>query len=306
MRYLPRLTELVENKIAAQLPDKISLIFDGWSFASTHYTAVFAAFPSDNSVGYTTRLLTISPLHDESSLNAEEHIEFLTYMLDVYNKNWENVCGLVGDNVSTNRRFSKKTGVPLVGFASHRLNLAIKDILKFHEVLLNKLNRLMSKLRNLLLSAKLRKLTTLRPKLRNVTRWSSTYDVLRRHKELKPFLSKIDSVEIDELELSLSETRQVDSLVKNLEVFESVSKELQRDGTSLSDVRAVFDALMDEYPNLSDRLKWNANIVHRPEFESALVKLQRGNYSSLSREEKNAADLLLLKRMKNYHFLPER
>lgn len=86
MRYLPCLHKLVENKVADKLSDKISLIFDGWLSASTDYTAVFAAFPSDNSVGDTTRLLTTLLQHDESSLNADEHIEFLTYILDMYKK----------------------------------------------------------------------------------------------------------------------------------------------------------------------------------------------------------------------------
>ena len=81
MRYLPRITEAVENKIAQELPDKISLILDGWTSYSTHYTPTFAAYPSSNTNGYATRLLTLSPLQDETSIGADEHIAFITYII---------------------------------------------------------------------------------------------------------------------------------------------------------------------------------------------------------------------------------
>ena len=58
----------------------------------------------------------------------------------------QNFCALVGDNVSVNRTIAIKAEVPLVGCASHQLNLAVDDLLSKDEVLLNKINRLMTKM----------------------------------------------------------------------------------------------------------------------------------------------------------------
>lgn len=42
MKYFPKLTALVEQKVAALLPEKIALVFDGWKTGSVHYFACFA------------------------------------------------------------------------------------------------------------------------------------------------------------------------------------------------------------------------------------------------------------------------
>ncbi len=84
MKYMAQLTKLVETKISKVLPKTIALVFDGWSQCSTHYIAVYASFPSKNDNRYDTRLLAISLLEDETSLNAEEHHQFLTYVLEVF------------------------------------------------------------------------------------------------------------------------------------------------------------------------------------------------------------------------------
>ncbi len=169
MRILPKLTQVVEEKISSTLPDDIALIFDGWSASSTHYIALFASFPVNNELRYSTRLLSFSPLEDDSNLNAEEHISFMNYVLDLYGKSCSNVRALIDDNATVNRSISSKTDIPLIGCSSHRFNLAVNDILTSYEQILGKINRLMVKLRSLTISARLRKFTHLGPKLRNVT-----------------------------------------------------------------------------------------------------------------------------------------
>ncbi len=128
MKYLSAITEIVERKIAMILPQKICLIFDGWTSDSTHYLGVFATFPSRATSVYEMRLLTVSPLADESRLDTDEHIEYLTYILHLYSGSWSNVICLVGDNVQTNKSISTKLQISLVGCASHRLNLAVQNI----------------------------------------------------------------------------------------------------------------------------------------------------------------------------------
>ena len=82
------------------------------------------------------------------------------------------------------------------------------------ERLINKVNNLMLKQRNLVLSAKLRRMTLFRPLIRNTTRWSSTFNLLNRYVRLREFVEQIESVEIDEMILMPSENRKVDALIE--------------------------------------------------------------------------------------------
>ena len=70
--------------------------------------------------------------------------------------------------------------------------------------------------------------------------------------------------------------------------MESINKKLQADDTTLADVRALFDHVIDSFPTATPRLQPDANIVHSPDFESGLVKLQLGNNNALSRSERIA------------------
>ncbi len=51
-RYLEKLTSRVERKIAAQLPFRFAIVFDGWSNGDTHYIACYASYPSTNNRGF--------------------------------------------------------------------------------------------------------------------------------------------------------------------------------------------------------------------------------------------------------------
>jgi hypothetical protein len=43
--------------------------------------------------------------------------------------------------------------------------------------------------------------------------------------------------------------------------------------TALNDVRVLFDEVIASYPEMDPYLKWNAEIVKDPTFESAICKL---------------------------------
>lgn len=285
MKYLHLLTECVEKKVAAKLPNQFALVFDGWTDTSTHYLAVFASYPTSNSKGYSKRLLTVSPVGEEINLSASEHYDFITYILHLYGKSWSDIVCLIGDNVSTNKALANKTGIPMVGCASHRFNLAMRDILHKDQDIIAKVNSTMVKLRGLLLSAKLQKLTHLKPQVANVTRWSSIHNMLNRYTELREYLPMLESDEIDMLLLTASENRKLESLLNIINPLESVTKTLQEESTSIGDARALFDAVMEKFPESTRRLSSSASIVHSTFFESAIVKIQRDNAATLSREE---------------------
>eukprot|EP00644_Phytophthora_capsici_P015230 jgi/Phyca11/130818/e_gw1.98.66.1 len=171
-------------------------------------------------------------------------------LLRDYNKRLEQCVFLVGDNCSVNRRLATLMGVPLVGCASHRLNRAVAAQLSEHAEDLDLVQTLMLKLRTLTQSAKLRLKTSLRPIIRQQTRWGSTFAMLNRFFELLPFLDTDDD-ELAELLTSPAAKRRLKDLLGEMKDVESVPKVLQGSDVSLLDVRVWFDALiaMESYSN---------------------------------------------------------
>ena len=115
----------------------------------------------------------MSPTNDESKLDEDEHTSFMMYVLNPYGKCWDNVYCLTGDNASLKNSVATKAALQIVGCVSHRFNLALQDFIELEKERVDEINLVVLKPKYLLLSTKLRKLTHLRPKLPNATRWSS-------------------------------------------------------------------------------------------------------------------------------------
>ncbi|KAG6945995.1 hypothetical protein JG687_00016975 [Phytophthora cactorum] len=94
-----------------------------------HYLAVFAAFGHDGK--QEAVLLAMAPLLGKEACvsnphhDADAHIASLKTILKPVKRHIECVRFLVGDNCSVNGSIATKLGIPLVGRASHRLNLAM-------------------------------------------------------------------------------------------------------------------------------------------------------------------------------------
>ncbi|KAG7354964.1 hypothetical protein IV203_004320 [Nitzschia inconspicua] len=287
MKYMGNLSEIVENKIAETLPLKFALVFDGWSSDdNTHYVALFATFPDPTKEHrYLKVLLSMSPMGDGDNLTAQEHHAFITDILGVYRKTWANVVCLIGDNCSTNKATATAASLPLVGCASHRFNLAVKDILKDYADLITCVCRLMKKLKNIIPAAKLRKLTPLRAKCSNATRWSSTYEMLVRYKQLEEFLPKLGFVEVEDMMPNHSQKLTIDLLMSILTDLQSVTKALQAENRTVLEVRDLFDEVIKTYPQTKNRLGENASIIHDNVFESAVQKILKGSEEELTPDE---------------------
>ena len=99
----------VENTIKEKLNSSgnIALIFDGWTERSNHYLGVFAATPKNEPL-----LLAFAPFLNEQRLNADEHIIFLDFILDLYAIDASKICCIVADNTNTNKSVANKMRVP--------------------------------------------------------------------------------------------------------------------------------------------------------------------------------------------------
>jgi len=293
-KYLVALTAHVESKIRSQLPDRIALVFDGWSSNDTHFVAVYATYSSESELGYNSVLLAFSPFEDESSQDAIHHLDFTKWVLSNYGKSFANVIALIGDNCATNRRFATLAKTNFVGCASHRFNLAVKDMIEESNDIVQKIHDLMKKLRTPIAAAKLRKLTYLKAKTLNATRWSSCSEMFKRYQELKEFIGKVEIEDIDDLILTTRENRKVDELCAKFQELESVTKYLQSNRCTISDCRLLFNGIIDMFPSTKERLSASADIVHDKDFERALSKIQEGKVNSLTRAERTAAKGLKL------------
>jgi hypothetical protein len=280
MKFLKLTTEMVEKKVANSLPSQFGIIIDGWKEGTTHYIAVFASFPGDGGVGKYP-LLAIAPPFDETSYTAENHKAFIADVLELFGRSLDNLIYLVADNASVNTCLADLLGIPMLGCASHRFNLACKNYLEKFEYVLQKIHSLMANLRQVKQAGKLRTKTNLEPIIRNVTRWSSTYEMLKRFFRIREFLDESDEALARNLPTPV-EILDLQNLKKDLEQFETATKLPQDSKRNLQDVRCIFDEMLKHYPAMNNYLSSTGSIVH----ENAVVKVLDEDYDSLTFTEK--------------------
>jgi hypothetical protein len=297
-KYMELLVVEVEHRIKKEIPDKFAIVFDGWSEDSTHFIGIFVSYLTEEKLPK-RHLLAFTPLLDESDLSADSQSALIIDTLELYEKNASNIVCLIGDNCSTNKSVANKLGVPLVGCASHRFNLAVNAYLQSFETELEKVSQISRKLRTIKNSAQLRQKTSLRPVLRNATRWSSSYMMLERFLKLKDFIDPMN-IELAGLMPSAAELIRLKLLSEDMSKFQSITMQLQKEGISMYDVRILFDAVLAEYPDMAHHLSPDADVVHSPYFESGLVKLIRdGESAILAVSEKGALKNLKMEQNAN-------
>ncbi|KAE9162259.1 hypothetical protein PF002_g31398 [Phytophthora fragariae] len=173
----------------------------------------------------------------------------------------------VGDNCSVNRQLATLTGVPLIGCASHRLNLAVKADMASHKDDLAAVHALMVE----------DQLSACHPSRNSL---ELAFVIVNRYFKLLEFLDPEDD-DILHLLPSPACNKRLRVLMVKLRDIESVAKALQGLNVDLLDVQQWFDELMSAKPQLAHYLGPRANIVHSPDFESGCVRVLRGQALSL-------------------------
>jgi hypothetical protein len=291
-KLMYRVERIVEAKLTDAIPDKFALAFDLWSSGGTSFCGVFASWYDTTSNCVVNPLIAMCPMGSETSWTADAHIRFLTETLHKVDKAMTDIMCLVGDNCETNKSIARKLKIPLVGCASHRLNLAVQRYLKDYDGLVSKVSAVMTRLKTNKNRGFLRQFTHLAPQGKNDTRWTSTLTMLQRYIELMPHLGKIKDIE--QLVLPLSKADELMALVKICQEFEGYTLVLQEDGLMLHEVRDLFDKLMERYPTMDIYLAPDSHIVCHPSFESAVVKVLDGKEGLLTAAEKVEIARLLL------------
>ncbi|OWZ18481.1 hypothetical protein PHMEG_0007417 [Phytophthora megakarya] len=177
---------------------------------------------------------------------------------------------LVGDNCATNQLMATILGVPLVGCVSLSFNLASNQFLIEHEDLATAVAALMTALRTVKNREELRRHTQLAPLRANVTRWSSPFTMLERYVRIQDAIKRVDAV-YDLIPKPAMHRR-----------FVAPYETLKRLTASMAEM----------YPVTTAYLSPDANIIHSPSFECAVVKVAGNREGELTEAAMEALEPL--------------
>ena len=127
----------------------------------------------------------------------------------------------------------------------------------------------MKRLSSPVLAAKLLEFNHRTAQCSNATILPSTALMLQRYFQIEEHLCNI---KIEYMMPGARATRNLIGLCELLSQLEYVAKELQKSSATLADVRALFDAVIEDYSESDHYLSMNANVVHKQEFKSGLLK----------------------------------
>lgn len=225
------------------------LISLGWTCDGTfkQYYAFFLIWATDQ--GTNLCLLSCRPnqTRDMGMIRhtAADIQQNLAQHLALIGKKTQNIDYIVGDNCQVNKRLANNLRVPFVGCASHRLNLAVQQYIQKPEVQtsIQQVNDLMSTLRTGKIMSLLENYKLPKPELYNKTRWSSTYNMLKKYLKLYAGLIQYNfPIEITQKIPNPLEHKNIVDIKKKLEEIENVNKELQRDdGVNINLVKYYFE-----------------------------------------------------------------
>ncbi|KAG3086359.1 hypothetical protein PI125_g18948 [Phytophthora idaei] len=131
----------------------------------------------------------------EYDLSAEAYLEMIDAVFELYNKDSAMIMFIVADNCATNQAIATRLGVPLIGCASHRFNLAVCRYLEDYKPLIDQVQTLCIHLRYTNNAAELARHTHYKPLKSNATRWSSTYQMLARYVKISDAIKMVAAVE---------------------------------------------------------------------------------------------------------------
>lgn len=292
LKYMHKIRDSVTATISEILPEQFVIEFDGWSDGFGSYVvAVFAVFP--NSEGNTEHiLLGIEPLLKETSHSAQSHVDYFRVLLSNFGKSEANVLCLVCDNAYVNKAIGRAMKVPTIACKAHLLQLFINNIyLKDKEEIVEKIHAIMVKLKSTIFLARLDEIGCKHPVLSNVTRWSSTYKMVKRYVEISPYLKELTEAQMDEpkekkelselkdMLLSDAEMESLETCLIDLQYFNQCSKFLQRRDCTLLEARVVFNMVLTNYHfanNPQNYLSARSDCVKCQNFENGVISLQSG------------------------------
>jgi hypothetical protein len=228
-------------------------------------------------------LLAFSPLLDETNQSSTNHADWVKSTLALYNKGQQNLLFLVSDNTNSMPKLASLLKRPFICCSSHRLALFVKQVLEIDPKddpddpihVVNKVRRLMKKLRLANKAVALRLETHLKPLLSNATRWSSTFMMIQRYNQIAVFVDRADP-DLIPLLLNPVEDKELRSLETTLKKINDVTVALQAEDVTLATARFYLDgvAALDIPSSYAGRyITQRAKIVRFGDFEAGITVL---------------------------------
>jgi BED zinc finger len=299
-KHILALCDVVKETIVTKLSaSKFVLMFDGWTEGTEHYIGLNISYnvqcKETGKQVPTHSLLSMRPLLAEEivGMTAADHLRHISKVMLSYGRASEDILCLVGDNCAVNKKMAADLGVPILGCASHKFNLAVRVWIKSQPqlaMIINKVSMVMKKASTLKVAAKLRQLTAYSTVRENDTRWSSTYQMIKRFFKIQSHLSVL--AELLEWLPSHLETDILSKAYRSLTKFDQITVMLQREGMTFVEARKIFNEVLKDYPEFAHHLGTSASIVENPTFEKAIMKITTA--TPLSEEERCAASCMLL------------
>ena len=187
LKYFHLTTNKVEQEVENVLPIMLALTIDGWRENSSHFVCIMARFLNSTTCCQTI-LLPFSPMADQTTQGAEKMSEFVKLRIVQYVKSPKNSISITADKCETKKCLSYICQVSFVDCHSHRFALAVKEFVKKVEVLIEKVNTMLTNLKSPVMSAALRKSIPYRRVKYVLIRWLSTMDMFFRYLNIKELL----------------------------------------------------------------------------------------------------------------------
>lgn len=110
--------------------------------------------------------------------------------------------------------------------------------------------------------------------------------MLKRNSEIGDLCEHLDVVDLNEKLLTNREEAKLDTLFQQLEDLNLVTMKLQCNRTTISDEKVLFDAVIENFPELSNRLPPTSTIVENAINEGTIANIQSGEESRLTNRER--------------------
>ena len=247
--------------------------------------------------------------------NAELHAEHFRsifeefYGIDI--EKWAVCC--IADNTTTNQKTAKLLKIPHVGCENHLLNLDVKDWIEndgvLHDIVM-KLKNILKEARTLKNTSMLQSLTHLKALLPNETRWSSVKIMIERFIKIHQHLVDLENTS-DTFDMQGAHSAAFLSKCEKYMVYmneiDAITVAIQKKCMSFEEIRSMMDELIrcsDEDVNSQGTTFYRCTFkpqqiclthtrLHPDQhFEAGVVKIQRGDSTSLTDEEKTACKIL--------------
>ncbi|KAL0219245.1 hypothetical protein P9112_004898 [Eukaryota sp. TZLM1-RC] len=291
MKYFKLLYTKVVEEVSRTLPPKIGIIVDGWNlccWSRSRKPILLALTPFETELEVTDQ----QPFDDATTLlGAEQYFDIIDGILAAYNKTRQNLFFVVSDNCPTNAKLGELLGVPTIGCASHRLALELKTLQSSLVNELKAIDKMFTMLRRVKRSMVLRTKTTRRPTKRNVTRWLSAADTLKRFFQYKEAgIFQLFGSSFDDLLPNASQERALRQLYDHLTKNKRITNYLQGTKLTLALANDAFEVFHNDFPHLTVWTKYPTNNAAHPDFEAAIVKVQNKDEQSLNEREGKAIE----------------